>query len=32
MDKYFDNFLVLGKFNVSRETFSVFDEFREQKV
>jgi 16S rRNA (guanine527-N7)-methyltransferase len=29
MDKYFDNFLVLGKFNVSRETFSVFDEFRE---
>ena len=28
MDEYFDNFLVLDKFNVSRETFSVLDEFR----
>ncbi len=29
MDEYFDNFPVLDKFNVSRETFSVLDEFRE---
>ena len=29
MDEYFDNFHVLDKFNVSRETFTVLDEFRE---
>ena len=29
MDKYSDNFLVLDKFNVSRETFSTLNEFRE---
>ena len=29
MDEYLDNFLVLDKFNVSRETLSVLDEFRE---
>ena len=29
MDKYFDNFLILDKFNVSRETFSTLNEFRE---
>ena len=29
MDEYLDNFLVLDKFNVSRETFTVLDEFRE---
>ena len=29
MDEYFDNFLILDKFNVSRETFSTLDEFRE---
>ena len=29
MDKYFDNFLILDKFNVSRETFSTLNEFSE---
>ena len=29
MDEYFDNFLILDKFNVSRETFSTLNEFRE---
>ena len=29
MDKYFDNFLILDKFNVSRETFSTLNEFNE---
>ena len=29
MDKYFDNFLILDKFNVSRETFSTLNEFIE---
>ena len=29
MDEYFDNFLILDKFNVSRETFSELDEFKE---
>ena len=27
MDEYFDNFLILDKFNVSRETFSTLSEF-----
>ena len=29
MDEYSDNFLILDKFNVSRETFSTLNEFRE---
>ena len=29
MDEYFDNFLILDKFNVSRETFSTLNEFIE---
>ena len=29
MDEYFDNFLILDKFNVSRETFSTLNEFSE---
>ena len=29
MDKYFDNFPILDKFNVSRETYSILNEFRE---
>ena len=29
MDEYSDNFLILDKFNVSRETFSKLNEFRE---
>ena len=29
MDEYFDNFLILDKFNVSRETFPTLNEFRE---
>jgi len=29
MDEYFDNFLILDKFNVSRETYSILNEFRE---
>ena len=29
MDEYFDNFLILDKFNVSRETFSILNEFSE---
>ena len=29
MDKCFDNFLILDKFNVSRETFSTLNEFNE---
>ena len=29
MDEYSDNFLILDKFNVSRETFSTLSEFRE---
>ena len=29
MDQNFNNYLVLGKFNVSRETFSELDEFRD---
>ncbi len=29
MDKYSDNFLILDKFNVSRETFPILNEFRE---
>ena len=29
MDKYFYNFLILDKFNVSRETFSTLNEFSE---
>ena len=32
MDKYFDNFLILDKFNVSRETFSTLNEFREKII
>ena len=32
MDKYFDNFLILDKFNVSRETFSILNEFREKII
>ena len=29
MNEYFDNFLILDKFNVSRETYSILNEFRE---
>ena len=29
MDEDFDNFLILDKFNVSRETYSILNEFRE---
>ena len=29
MDEYFDNFHILDKFNVSRETFSILNEYRE---
>ena len=29
MDEYFDNFLILDKFNVSRETYSILNEFME---
>ena len=29
MDEYFDNFHILDKFNVSRETYSILNEFRE---
>ena len=29
MDEYFDNFLILDKFNVPRETYSILNEFRE---
>ena len=32
MDEYFDNFLILDKFNVSRETFSTLNEFREKII
>ena len=32
MDEYFDNFLILDKFNVSRETFSTLNEFREKMI
>ena len=32
MDEYFDNFLILDKFNVSRETFSILNEFREKII
>ena len=28
MDEYFDNFHILDKFNVSRETFPTLNEFR----
>ena len=32
MDEYFDNFLILDKFNVSRETFSTLNEFKEKII
>ena len=32
MDEYFDNFLILDKFNVSRETFSTLNEFRKKII
>ena len=32
MDEYFDNFLILDKFNVSRETFSTLNKFREKII
>ena len=32
MDEYSDNFLILDKFNVSRETFSTLNEFREKII
>ena len=32
MNEYFDNFLILDKFNVSRETFSTLNEFREKII
>ena len=32
MDEYLDNFLILDKFNVSRETFSTLNEFREKII
>ena len=32
MDEYFDNFLFLDKFNVSRETFSTLNEFRKRII
>ena len=32
MDKYSDNFLILDKFNVSRETFSTLNEFRKKII
>ena len=32
MDEYFDNFHILDKFNVSRETFSTLNEFREKII
>ena len=32
MDEYFDNFLILDKFNVSRETFSTLNEFRNKII
>ena len=32
MDEYFDNFLILDKFNVSRETFSTLNKFRKKII
>ena len=32
MDEYFDNLLILDKFNVSRETFSTLNEFRNKII
>ena len=32
MDEYFDNFLILDKFNVSRETFSTLNDFRKKII
>ena len=32
MDEYLDNFLILDKFNVSRETFSTLNEFRKKII
>ena len=32
MDEYFDNFHILDKFNVSRETFSTLNEFRKKII